>query len=402
MPDCDFPGGADGPSANRCLPFAPRLWENAVIRHAIRGAASVVDRQWGQEARVAVLQEQAERKPSDEQERILAVTDVQPRQLFIGAAGTGKTFLAQEKARRLAAEGKKVFLTWFNKREHDLFAAVSAQPNVTAAPFLDYLLQDMAYRGKSLDEPDSSSERQAFYEHILVNNAADVYDSLPVEERFDAVIVDEGQEFRAHWHGCLAAMLKPDGQLHVFADPEQNYFADGEPGLITRVPVSEHRLSVNFRSAPVINDFLSSLHRLPTSAQGEVAHQAVQLRPWNVSVDQPSMIETDLLALKRQGVDLKQAVILSPYRLAKGSLANIQTLAGLPIRENPITSEPAIRYSTIRNYKGLQADVVLVIDIWPDDSFCLPADVYVAASRARVHLGVYHRADWQLGGGTQA
>lgn len=342
------------------------------------------------------VQEQADRTLSAEQERILAETVAQPRQLFIGAAGTGKTFLAQEKARRLAAEGKKVFLTWFNKREHDVFAAVSALPNVTAAPFLDFLLQDMADRGKSLDEPDSAAERQAFYEHILVNNAADVYDNLPVEERFDAVIVDEGQEFRAHWYGCLAAMAKPDGQLHVFADPEQHDFADGEPGLITRLPASEHRLSENFRSARVVNDFLSSLHRLPTTSRGDQPLQAVTLRPWHVAVDQPALIEQDLLALKRQGFDLTKVVILSPYRLAKGSLANIQTLAGLPIRENPITSEPAIRYSTIRNYKGLEADAVVVLDIWADPAFCRPADLYVAASRAKVHLAIYHRADWPL------
>jgi len=35
--------------------------------------------------------------------------------LFLGAAGTGKTFITMEKARRSAAQGKKVLLTCFNK-----------------------------------------------------------------------------------------------------------------------------------------------------------------------------------------------------------------------------------------------------------------------------------------------
>jgi hypothetical protein len=348
------------------------------------------------ETRLAALQDHALRQLSAEQERILEVAAGSSRQLFIGAAGTGKTFLAQELARRLAAAGKKVFVTWFNKMERDLYADLAMLPNVTAKPFLEYLLEDMAYRGKSLDEPDSAAERQAFYEHILVNNAADVYDRLPAEERFDAVIVDEGQEFRAHWYGCLSAMLQPEGQLVVFADPEQNFFADGEPGLITRLPVSEHRLTGNYRNARVINDFVATLRKQPATAVVDTDVQRLQLRPWQVSVDQPAMIEQELLDLKRQGLDLTKVVILAPDRLAKSSLANIQTLAGLPVRENPITDEPAIHFRPIRSFKGLEADTVLVIDVKPGSPLCTSVDLYVAASRAKYLLSIYHSSAWQL------
>jgi DNA polymerase III delta prime subunit len=345
---------------------------------------------------MAEMQEHTERHLSAEQERILGETERNQRQLFIGAAGTGKTFLAQAKARQLSAEGKKIFVTWFNKMERNLYADVAKLPHLTARPFLEFLLEDMAYRGKSLEEPDSASERQAFYQHILVNNAADVYEGLPVEERFDAVIVDEGQEFRAHWYGCLAAMLKPDGQMYVFADPEQNFFADGEPGLITRLPASEHRLTENFRNARVINEFVGTLRKQPATTMVEADMQQLLLRPWQVSVDQPAMIERDLIALKRQGLDLSRVLLLGPDRLAKSSLANIHTLAGLPVRENPITGEPAIRYSAIRSFKGLEADVVFVIDVRPDSPHLGPTDLYVAASRAKYVLGVFHRVDWQL------
>ncbi len=52
---------------------------------------------------------------TDEQQRILEETELNSRQVFFGAAGTGKTFLAIEKCRRMARAGKKVLLTCFNK-----------------------------------------------------------------------------------------------------------------------------------------------------------------------------------------------------------------------------------------------------------------------------------------------
>jgi superfamily I DNA/RNA helicase len=345
---------------------------------------------------VATLQENAQRTLSDEQASILAETGQTPRQIFIGAAGTGKTYLAQEIARRLAAAGKKVFLTWYNKKEHDLFAELASVKNVTAKPFLSFLLEDMAYRGKSLEEPAAASEQQAFYDHILVNNAADVYENLPIEERFDAVIVDEGQEFRAHWHGCLSAMLKPDGQFHAFADPEQNFFADGEPGLITKLPASPLRLSGNYRNTRVINEFLAGLRKQSATSLIDIPDQKVTLLPWQVAMDQAAVLDQALTALKRQGFDLSRVVILSPFRKEKGALAGIQSLAGLQVKESPVPIANAIAYSTIRAYKGLEADVVFVIDIKPGSPLCLPADVYVAASRAKHQLSILHRSDWQL------
>jgi hypothetical protein len=51
---------------------------------------------------------------NDEQERIIDETLLDKRKLFLGTAGTGKTFIAIEKARRSVLEGKKVLLTCFN------------------------------------------------------------------------------------------------------------------------------------------------------------------------------------------------------------------------------------------------------------------------------------------------
>src|SRR5690606_2740751 len=67
------------------------------------------------EDRISSFRKRADISLTEEQQRILEETEEDKRKLFLGAAGTGKTFIAMEKARRCAAQGKKVLLTCFNK-----------------------------------------------------------------------------------------------------------------------------------------------------------------------------------------------------------------------------------------------------------------------------------------------
>ena len=66
------------------------------------------------EDQLAAFHRNAEKVLTEEQSRILEETEYDKRKIFLGGAGTGKTFLAMEKARMLAEEGKRVLLTCFN------------------------------------------------------------------------------------------------------------------------------------------------------------------------------------------------------------------------------------------------------------------------------------------------
>ena len=50
----------------------------------------------------------------------------------------------------------------------------------------------------------------------------------------------------------------------------------------------------------------------------------------------------------------------------------------------------AIRFSTIRAFKGLEADVVFLIGLKEGKQTCTDADVYVGGSRARFLLYVFY------------
>ena len=73
-------------------------------------------------------------------------------------------------------------------------------------------------------------------------------------------------------------------------------------------------------------------------------------------------------------------------------LAGVTQLADCPLSNSPF--EPGIFHGTIASFKGLEADVLILADIDPNDERCNRNARYVAASRAKLRLYVYATGDW--------
>jgi superfamily I DNA/RNA helicase len=84
---------------------------------------------------------------------------------------------------------------------------------------------------------------------------------LVPEERFDAVIVDEGQDFRPAWWTVVQRLLRDParGHLWVFWDPHQNIFT-GEANLAERLGLPNYQLSANCRNSRPIANFARIVH----------------------------------------------------------------------------------------------------------------------------------------------
>jgi DNA helicase IV len=54
-----------------------------------------------------------------------------------------------------------------------------------------------------------------------------------------------------------------------------------------------------------------------------------------------------------------------------------------------------VLHTTIGRFKGLESDVVIMLDVDPDDPRCGRHERYVAASRAKHRLYVFTRGDWR-------
>src|SRR5690554_4787392 len=340
------------------------------------------------EEQIKAFSVRAQHKFTQEQERILEETELNKRMVFYGAAGTGKTMLAVEKARRLAEAGKRVVLTCFNRNLAHQFPANI--PNLTARHF-----HGLLERATKSMPPQDRKEYDKYFEHILPEEGYKHFARLPQEEKYDALIVDEGQDFRPHWFPCLKEMVKEDGDFYVFADSSQNIF-NVDPTGLESLPASRFRLTTNLRNTTSIcQRWISPLSgarlRLGLHDSGEV-----HFHPWNNDSQQLRQIEKTVKHLLGRDIQPRRITILSPNRREKSCLAGTKTIAGCPVVEvgNPRTD--ALRFSTIRSFKGLEADVVLLIGIRPDSPVCSRPDLYVGGSRARYILHIFHRDDWKL------
>lgn len=332
----------------------------------------------------------AQRVLTEEQERILEETELDRRKVFLGAAGTGKTFVAMEKARRLAAAGKRVFLTCYNKNLA-AFMRKQVPAEVVCQNFHDFLLETLQREGKALEVPSEGEDQSRFFDETLPTRGFDHYSCAPLEDKFDAVIVDEGQDFSGNWYTCLQAMLRDeaDGEFYVFADPNQDLFRHNMDWLL-RLPVSKQRLTRNLRNTEPISKWIGPFvkdGRLYPGLQGGIP---VVQKAWESYAEEKQMIESEVGRLVSQGVKPSRIVILSANRLEKSSLAGCDRIKDWRLEDFRSATGNSIRFSTIRAFKGLEADVVFLIGLKAGKQTCTDADVYVGASRARFLLYVFY------------
>jgi hypothetical protein len=331
-----------------------------------------------------------------EQERILTETELDHRKIFLGAAGSGKTFIAMEKARRLTAAGQKVFVTCFNKNLAS-YLKNELPEGIFVSPLHDFFLQTARRLQPDLDVPYDSEERSDFFTYQLPALAFDYLMELPEAEKFDAVIVDEGQDLKIEWFDCLEATLKKDGGFYIFADPAQSIFHH-EIEEIKKMPVSKHQLTMNLRNTGTINDWITAwLPGKPMTCKAASGFP-VHFIPYSSLEVEYKLIEKEIGRLVSQGVSLQRILILSPHIYEKSCLAGANRIKEWPLVNSIWARGNVIRFSTIRSFKGLEADIVFLIDITPESRVCTDADIYVGGSRARFMLYIFHHKDMEWSG----
>lgn len=155
---------------------------------------------------------------TERQSVLLRSTRSLPRIRFTGGAGSGKTWLAIEKARLLCKQGKRVGLFSYNKGiSQYLQDRVSnwrhAQP-VFTGEFHEY--------ARRLGVPDGTGP--AYFEEELPQLLKDLAVSLQPQQRLDAIIVDEAQDFAPLWWEALLATTTDDAEIYAFLDDHQDVY----------------------------------------------------------------------------------------------------------------------------------------------------------------------------------
>jgi hypothetical protein len=334
-----------------------------------------------------------------QQSEILGMVLGNKRLRVTGGAGTGKTLLAFEAVRRLAARGARVLFLCFNRPLAEL--AIQAIPAgtdgpVQAANFHRLCAVSAELRGLEFVVPVPTDQiaAQRFWECEAPTHLLDALaDGLL--QRFDAVVVDEGQDFHASWWELIRELLvSPDhGHLVVFEDPRQEIF-----GRKSAVPAGFSTLTLerNYRNTRCIAELVAKLGSADTSSHPDCPEgEAPTILPLGTPVrNLEKMAELVEHLVEKGQVRPDQIVVLTPRSRKNSSLANQENLGPYPLSDDPSRREGKILHATIGRFKGLESDIVILCDVDPKDPRCNRNALYVAASRAKHALWILARPDW--------
>ena len=159
------------------------------------------------------------------------------RAVVTGPAGSGKSILAAEKARRFAREGFRTLLVCFNQRLASELLHETAEapaPHGLEVATFHRLCERLASEAGCLPPKPPDPQPSEWWDRDLPHALAQAIDS-PAVPRFDAVVVDEGQDFQRDWLDTLDLLLDKPGEspFWVFHDPGQALF---RPDVVADVP----------------------------------------------------------------------------------------------------------------------------------------------------------------------
>lgn len=340
---------------------------------------------------------------TDEQYEVLESLSDNPRTLVSGVAGSGKTLIAAEQARRAYWEGKTVLYLCFNKSIAQYVASVFSKENADITAVTLHALM-MQVCGIEWSEEYGSD----WYETTLPSYFLS-QESVP---SFDLVIIDEGQDLLADsYYKCIDRLISKgfkNGKWAVFYDPNQNIFNNYRDlssmlaRLRTETSVASWKLSINCRNTKQIANANILLTNIPEQGKTRVSGPQVEYISYSGQDDARAKISAIIRNLRNSGVVGGDFIILSKYTLLhpKNSIGTI----GLDKDLGTIKAsgqmwrakKNEIRFSTVASFKGLDAKIVILSDIDQFSSEEARLLNYVAASRACAKLYILYDSSSEI------
>lgn len=209
------------------------------------------------EAQREVLAESDEREVearrlTQEQADILDAIRLLHRVEVRGGAGSGKTWLAIEQARRLTREGSRVALLCYSRGlAAYLRRYVETLPEGERPAYVGEFHSLGHSWGAAVGNDDSE-----YWENSLPAEMRELAAALPIDQRFDAVVIDEAQDFADAWWLAVLASLRDEetGGLYAFSDEGQRVFARFGHPPVPLVPIMlDHNLRNTRQIAETFN-----------------------------------------------------------------------------------------------------------------------------------------------------
>jgi hypothetical protein len=333
---------------------------------------------------------------TEEQFSILESIELNERSLIQGSAGTGKTMIAIESAIRAAAEGKKVFLTCYNRIIGEwMQKQLDGWRNITVSSLHSYLFE----LTKGFDYDKSQENKQDFFSKYLPNLMKEFF-KIGVNGKFDKLIIDEGQDLiRVEYLGLFDSMLTngiANGSWEIYGDFErQAIFAQlSKAEMLDLLNAfghhSKHMLRINCRNTKEIGEetsLISGFEKPPFLLE-YLEGLPVAYHFYRDEAHQKQILNEQLRKVADEGLPFNELVILSPKKFEKSC---VKSLPGYSIKEIKTANEVSATqkyfgFATVQSLKGMEGNYILIAEIEDLSSEGSKSLLYVGMSRARYGL----------------
>ena len=314
---------------------------------------------------------------TDEQARSMRMFRKQRRVMVMGAAGTGKTLLAMARARELAAEGFRTLLVCFNRPLGERLREEMSDEKLILAGSFQAICKDFAERASMLPPGPINTE---WWDVDLPETFSEA--AFALNRQFDAIIIDEAQDFHPEWWDYLELAFQDPGNglLAVFGDTNQDIYRGQWRAPFDADPIV---LEVNCRNTVEIAERTNALLLLDQLTLGTPG-VAPTFKVADTTNQFSKVLDASLRKfLMDEGLEADQVVVLTTRR------SDVEELVGT--RANGIDlgdgTKGTVLIETVHRFKGLEADAVILL-LHDQDSDELRRLAYVGMSRARALLHV--------------
>ena len=337
-------------------------------------------------------EEEARIKLTEQQMRLAHCLSQNQKANIIGGAGTGKTVMAKYMAEGLAAEGRRTLLICYNRGLGDrLRRDTENVDNLEAGSFHSVFQKILGTKfSQYFREAKSEPSYAGMDEWDVIRPYAYALAISDLEFSYDAIVVDEGQDFRNEFWLPIELLLgdDEDKRFYTFADTNQRLFTNSEsiPNLSPNFLLYQ-----NCRNTGKIHEMAYRTYAGPAIAPPAIEGQPIQVVE-DMSLTDQSRYISDLLKnlIHQENVKPEHIIILAADSLQSDSNFDLvsRDATNLKINKTETPIEGVIGFSTIKKFKGLESAVVILwgLSSLPENES--PSMSYVGISRAKsiLHL----------------
>jgi superfamily I DNA and RNA helicase len=283
---------------------------------------------------------------TSEQARIFDYLDEQERAVIGGPAGSGKTLLALESARRLGSSGQHVVFLCYNSALRRFLRSTHPTPRVTFDTFHSYAAGCVSRQGLSFAELESQ------FLATLADDASGI--SIP------NLIIDEGQDFESDWIEWLA--YRTQGRFLVFYDRNQLLFRSELPTWIKNADCRLTLKRICRNTQQIARTVARSIGAPPTGTDALPSGSKPKLYRAHTEHQSPEIVAAIIDHLiSKDALAPSDIVVLTPEATEHSSLRDSQWSGSIPVSQD--YGDPALCFTTIRKFKGLETKVLILVDI---------------------------------------